>query len=558
MDITSDKISLKVRDYPRKPGPLLGALVGLIVTLPVVAIFYLGDALLGLPFVPFDIFDWMARVLPGEVITFGIDIIVKIIRTFNLGETSSTAKIAEHFMAIAGLVVTGIVASAIFFYARDHAQRRSESFMPGLILGLAIGIPVTLISTSVNFTSTVEPLLRMVWILVVFMGWGAVCNLIYNDLEAMGEGQAADASVTAIDRRSFLLRVGGSAATITVVGAGLGALLSPNPEPESEAIAAGNLDVDEAGVRPEELPNANDPVEPAPGTRLEYTPVEQHYRIDISSRPPLIEPETYVLPIKGLVDTPLNLTLDDIRNNYEPMDQYVTLQCISNPLGGDLISTTMWTGVSFQKILADAGLQSDAAYLRIFSADGFDETVSIDLINNEERIMLAYDWDRKPLTQSHGFPLRIYIPDRYGMKQPKWIISIEVVASDEPGYWVRRGWDEIAQMRTTSVVDTVATDGIVRRDSQFFVPIGGIAHAGAREISKVEVRVDQGEWVEAELRAPISTTTWRIWRYDWPFVEGRHVFEVRAYDGDDILQIERFEGARPSGATGIDSRTVTL
>src|SRR5690606_37206521 len=134
-----------------------------------------------------------------------------------------------------------------------------------------------------------------------------------------------------------------------------------------------------------------------------------------------------------------------------PMDQYVTLQCISNPLGGDLISTTLWTGASFQKILADAGLQSNAAYLRIFSADGFDETVSIDLINNDERIMLAYDWDRRPLTQEHGFPLRIFIPDRYGMKQPKWITDIKVVSSDEEGYWVRRGWDEIAQMKTTSV-----------------------------------------------------------------------------------------------------------
>jgi DMSO/TMAO reductase YedYZ molybdopterin-dependent catalytic subunit len=558
MDITSDKMPLSARDYSHKPGLLLGALIGLILIVPVVAIFFLGDALLGLPFVPFDVFDWIARVLPGEVITFGIDIIVKTIRTFNLGETSSTAKIAEHLMAIAGLIGTGVVAAAVFFFVQNRVQRRNDGALPGLILGLAVGIPVMLISNSVNFTSTVEPPLRSVWILVVFLGWGAACNLIYNDLEAMKAKNDPEASVMALDRRSFLLRVGGAAATITVVGAGLGALLRPNPEPNGEAIAGASLDTDQVGVRPEELPNANDPVEPAPGTRAEYTPVNQHYRIDISSRPPLIDAETYMLPIKGLVDTPLNLTLDDIRNNYEPMDQFVTLQCISNPLGGDLISTTQWTGVSFQKILADAGLQADAAYLRIYSADGFDETVSIDLINQDERIMLAYAWDRAPLTQDHGFPLRIYIPDRYGMKQPKWIINIEVVANDEDGYWVRRGWDEIAQMRTTSVVDTVATDAIIRRDSKFFVPIGGIAHAGAREISKVEVKVDEGEWVEAELRAPLSATSWRIWRYDWPFEEGNHEFSVRAYAGNGILQIEEFEGARPSGATGIDSMNASL
>ncbi len=556
MDITSDKMPLSVKNYPHKPGFALGALIGLILIVPVVAIFFLGDALLGLPFVPFDVFDWIARVLPGVVITFGIDIIVGIIRTFQLGETSSTAKIAEHLMAIGGLLATGVVAAAVFFFVQNRAQRRNDGAMPGLILGLAVGIPVMLISTSVNFTSTVEPTLRAVWILVVFVAWGAACNLIYNDLELMSV--KANASAAAIDRRSFLLRVGGAAATITVVGAGLGALLRPNPEPDSETIAAANLDTDQVGVRPEELPNADDPVEPVPGTRAEYTPVDQHYRIDISSRPPVIDGATYTLPIKGLVDTPLNLTLDDIRNNYEAMDQFVTLQCISNPLGGDLISTTQWTGASFQKILADAGLQANAAYLRIFSADGFDETVSIDLINQDERIMLAYDWDRAPLTSLHGFPLRIYIPDRYGMKQPKWITSIEVVASDEDGYWVRRGWDEIAQMRTTSVIDTVATDSIIRRDSKFFVPIGGIAHAGAREISKVEVKVDDGEWAEAELRAPLSTTTWRIWRYEWPFEEGSHRFSVRAYDGSGTLQIEDFEGARPSGATGIISVNASL
>jgi hypothetical protein len=203
-------------------------------------------------------------------------------------------------------------------------------------------------------------------------------------------------------------------------------------------------------------------------------------------------------------------------------------------------------------------LQENAAYLRIYSADGFDETVDINEIKADERIMLAYDWDRKPLTQEHGFPLRIYLPDRYGMKQPKWIINIEVVEEYTEGYWVRRGWDEKAQMRTTSVVDTIASDAILRKDGQFLVPIGGIAHAGAREISKVEVRVDEGEWVEAQLREPISSTTWRIWRYDWPFEEGRHTFWVRAYDGTGTLQIEDYMDARPSGATGVHSRSATL
>jgi hypothetical protein len=122
------------------------------------------------------------------------------------------------------------------------------------------------------------------------------------------------------------------------------------------------------------------------------------------------------------------------------------------------------------------------------------------------------------------------------MKQPKWITDIHVSAEYEDGYWVDRGWDAVAQMRTTAVIDTVAAQALVDAGGQLQVPVGGIAHAGARGISKVEVKVDGGEWQAAQIRAPLSETTWVIWRYDWPFAEGQHTFAVRAFDGDGIVQ----------------------
>jgi DMSO/TMAO reductase YedYZ molybdopterin-dependent catalytic subunit len=161
-------------------------------------------------------------------------------------------------------------------------------------------------------------------------------------------------------------------------------------------------------------------------------------------------------------------------------------------VAGSLISTQKWTGVSFQKLLADAGVQSNARYLRIFSADSFDETVAIDLINQDERIMLTYDWDDQPLPERNGFPLRIYIPNHYGMKQPKWITEIQVVEGYEDGYWVRRGWDRDAFMRATSVIDVVAADQAYEDGGTTYIPIGGIAHAGDRSISKVELAVCRG------------------------------------------------------------------
>ncbi|MBZ0300141.1 MAG: molybdopterin-dependent oxidoreductase [Anaerolineae bacterium] len=534
-----------------RPGLMIGLLVGLMLTAALVAIFYVADALVGTPFVPFDMLDWMARNLPGGVITFGIDTVVGIITSLRLGETDVAAKAAEQFISISGMLLTGIVASGVFFYVMNQRETDGHNLRPGYLLGLIIGVPVAVISLAVNFTARTDPAVSTIWIVLAFLAWGSAINWVYNRLAAAkGRSDQPEASAQAIDRRSFLVRVGGTTATITLVGVGLGALLRNSDQGSATSLAATSTT---SGTEPmrTDLPNANASVQPVPGTRPEFTPVAEHYRIDISSRPPVIDEATYKLPITGMVDKPLELTLDDIRSNYEPMTQYITLACISNPLGGDLTSTQKWTGVSFQKILADLGLQDSARYLRIFSADSFDETVDIDLIMQDERIMLTYAWDDQPLPERNGFPLRIYIPNHYGMKQPKWITDIEVVGDYEDGYWVRRGWDRDAIMVATSVIDVVATDQVHEEDGTTYIPIGGIAHAGDRSISKVEVKVDDGDWMEAQLRDPLSDKTWVIWRYEWPFAEGNHTFAVRCVDGKGDPQIETSRGTRPSGATGI-------
>ncbi|MGQ9887661.1 MAG: molybdopterin-dependent oxidoreductase [Aggregatilineales bacterium] len=538
----------------RSPGTdiLAGALVGLLLAAPVLALFYLGFALLDLPFVPFDVLDWAARTLPGDVITVGINAMVALIGALQLSETSSAAKTIEHIVAIAGLALTAALGSAALFVVQ-RGKQPGYSLLPGALLGLLIGLPTALISDSVNFISPADPLTRAVWVVGLFVGWGMAVHWAWAQLAAgQTPQQAAASDATAIDRRAFLVRLGGATALITVVGAGLGSALNTRDDGAPlDARASGDA------ALPPGLPNADDPLQPAPGTRLEYTPLAAHYRIDISALPPRIDGAAYTLPITGLVDKPLTLTLDDIAA-YEPVDQFVTLSCISNPVGGDLIGTTRWTGVPMQRILADAGLQEGARYLRIYGADGFDETVDIASIMADPRIMLTYAWDGQPLTQEHGFPLRIYIPNVYGMKQPKWITRIDVVAGYEDGYWVRRGWDEVARMQATSVIDTVAVHAAYDDGSGLRVPIGGIAHAGARGIAKVEVRVDNGEWAEARLRRPLSDTTWVIWRYDWPFAEGTHTVSVRCVEASGAPQIETSAPPRPSGATGLHRRSARI
>ena len=203
--------------------------------------------------------------------------------------------------------------------------------------------------------------------------------------------------------------------------------------------------------------------------------------------------------------------------------------------------------------------QEGAVAIKITGADGFDEFVMLDDISNDDRVMLAYAWDDVPLKQKHGFPLRIYIPNRYGMKQPKWIVSMEFVDAWEEGYWVRRGWSKEAMVNTVSVVDTVAVDSILQLDEEtFIVPIGGIAYASADGISKVEISVNDGDWKEAQLRSPLSDLTWVIWRYDWTYEEGDYTFAVRSYNGDGELQPTHSQSTRPDGATGVHSKAMTM
>lgn len=359
-------------------------------------------------------------------------------------------------------------------------------------------------------------------------------------------------SVEQISRRQFLIRLGGATAAITVVGAGLGLLLRDRAGTPAPASLPDAPPAAPERLYPVSIPERGSLLEPAPGTRPEYTPIKDHYRVDINFAPPNIDASQWRLRISGLVDSPLDLTLDQIRARWEPLHQFVTLSCISNPVGGDLIGTTLWTGASLQEVLADAGVQPGAERLMIRSRDGFYETIELGLVDSDPRIMLAYAMDGNLLEVPHGFPLRVYIPDRYGMKQPKWIEEIEVISAPADGYWVERGWDREALVRTTSVIDTVAKDAIFERGGQMIVPVGGIAYAGAKGISKVEVRVGrEGVWQEAALRQPISDLTWVLWRFDWPFEEGRHIFFVRAYDGSGQIQIAEENPPAPSGATGI-------
>ncbi len=523
---------------------LTGALFGLLTSLPVIALSYLGQAIAGLPFVPFDIFDWMARVMPGGLLTLVIDTLVSIISGLNLGETSSTAKLFEQIMAISQLVIGGAVFGAVLTWLgqrRTLDYQRAGLFGGGLLLLATLSIEALIGQPEAGWLPTIF------WLGALFLGWGFVLGQTIQRLQS----DPVEAEEAPVNRRTFLQLIGGGSVAAALAAVGLGRLVEGSSGQAPTASEVPELDIGDssgpAASPPEATLQAR--IEPAPGTRPELTSNEDFYRIDINTMPVEIDASEWQLELGGMVDQPLTLTIDDLLA-MPAQTQAVTMQCISNPIGGDLTGTSNWTGVPFRHVLEQAGLQEGAQEIFIESADGFYESVTMEDAM-DPRTLLVYAMNGVPLPVEHGFPLRIYIANRYGMKQPKWIQRMEVIGEEGAGYWVERGWSEEAFVRTTSVIDNVAVDEEDYAEGDM-VPVGGIAWAGEDGISKVEVQVDDGPWQEATLRVPpLSPLTWVQWRYEWPYSEGNHTFRVRAYDGNGELQITQDNPVRPDGATGI-------
>ncbi len=224
----------------------------------------------------------------------------------------------------------------------------------------------------------------------------------------------------------------------------------------------------------------------------------------------------------------------------------VTFECISNEVGGTLISNGIWRGPRVHDVLAKTAIPANATYLLIESADGYTESLPLTQLTPDS--LLATHLNGHPLPAVHGFPARFVFPGHYGMKQPKWVTRLKLSAQDERGYWEQIGWDESAIVKTMSRIDlpqdgSVAQAGIVR--------LSGIAFAGVRRISAVELSWDQTAWHEAELEREFSPYAWRFWHVDAGLSTGHYTIQVRARDGAGALQTAFPAPTLPNGADGL-------
>jgi DMSO/TMAO reductase YedYZ molybdopterin-dependent catalytic subunit len=300
--------------------------------------------------------------------------------------------------------------------------------------------------------------------------------------------------------------------------------------------------------------HASDPPAPAgasvgvDGVAAWKTSQDRFYRIDTALVVPQILPQDWTVRIHGLVDRELTLTYDELRARGLT-EAWLTLCCVSNVVGGDLISNAWFSGVKVSTLLAEAGVQPGADAVLSKSDDGWTAGTPLAALTDDRNAMLAVAMNGEPLTPEHGFPVRMVVPGLYGyVSGTKWIRDIEVTRFDDfSAFWTKRGWAAQGPVKTESRID-VPGDG----DDLSVGPvaIGGVAWAQHTGIAKVEVRVDDGDWAEATLGDDPSIDSWRQWAYSWDATAGDHQLQVRATDNSGYTQTENRAGVVPNGATG--------
>jgi DMSO/TMAO reductase YedYZ molybdopterin-dependent catalytic subunit len=345
------------------------------------------------------------------------------------------------------------------------------------------------------------------------------------------------------DRRRFLIASAGTLAGAVVLG-GVGRLLVDAQHPGG-VVSTSRL--------PEPLrsvaPIAADQSLPVSGITPLVVPSDDFYRIDTALLVPRVDVATWQLDLAGMVDQPFSLTYDELLA-MPLFEQYVTIACVSNRVGGNLVGNALWTGVRLKDLLARAGVQAGATQIVGRSVDGFTVGFPTAWATAPEREpMVAVGMNRELLPADHGYPARLIVPGLYGyVSATKWLRSIELTTREAvDGYWVPLGWAKDAPILTQSRIDTPAGGSKVAAGP---VQVGGVAWAPDRGIARVEVRFDDGAWQEATISQPISDATWVQWLASWVAAPGRHSIEVRATDRTGEIQTDQQTAPPPDGARG--------
>jgi DMSO/TMAO reductase YedYZ molybdopterin-dependent catalytic subunit len=473
----------------------------------------------GIAFPPAAVAEALVRGVPGDVATFFIERLGRwAMRLLTLG------------------AVAGALAAAAAALTATAEEERPRPYRAGALLALMSGFAALAgPAGGLGLVATGLALVIAAWVFGLTAG---------HLLDLMTREPAQD------DGRRRALRVAIlGAAGLALGGGAVGWLARRFGGPDTN-IALAPADVRARVPRRAPFPQVD-------GITREITTVADHYVVDINLVRPIVEADGWSLDVRGEVERPLQFTLADLQRDFEVVEEYAVLTCVSNEVGGELVGHSLWGGVRLADVLARVAPRRSAVDLALRAADGYSDSIPIELALDPS-VVIAFAQNRRPLTQEHGFPCRLRVPAIYGMKNVKWLESIEVVGHDYEGYWQRRGWSDDATVRTQSRIDAAASAQTARRGVPTW--IAGVAWAGARGIERVEVSTDDGAtWAPAELRAPIGPLSWRQWAYRWiPECTGPAVIVSRATDGNGEVQTARGAPPHPAGATGYHSVTVEV
>jgi DMSO/TMAO reductase YedYZ molybdopterin-dependent catalytic subunit len=379
-------------------------------------------------------------------------------------------------------------------------------------------------------------------------GLGAMWLLLVK-ARARAEPAVGDEPAARIDRRRFLglaAAVGGAAAATALIGRHLADRMSV------AAARAAVILPRARRVAPPPAPSAKLAVD---GISPLVTPNDAFYRIDTALSLPNVDPARWNLHVTGMVAQPFELTYDELLA-LPMVEEYVTMCCVSNEVGGDLIGNAAWLGVPLADVLGRAGVDANASQIVGRSVDGFTVGFPTSVGLDGRVALVAVGMNGEPLPIRHGFPARLVVAGLYGyVSGTKWLEEIELTTLDAfDAYWVPRGWSKQAPIKTQSRIDVARPS----TSTHGAISVAGVAWAPVRGVSQVEVRLDDGEWQPARLATSLGDETWRQWIADLPAASGRHVVRVRATDGTGEVQTAAVSPPAPNGATGYHTVSVDL
>jgi DMSO/TMAO reductase YedYZ molybdopterin-dependent catalytic subunit len=480
--------------------------------------------------------------------------------------------IAKYSAFLGALTVNLIVYGSlgIIIYKLLSKSNSGNSYLPAAVISSAISYVAILIIYFVLLTiadieiQSLSTQTIIIYFIPPQIAFGFALAFFYKNIhqrppsvehkDTLASAEATVSSTPRVDQNRRLVLKAGLASVIVIplLYLGLNNLLFPRERTQSRLPL-------ESQINSKPRPAGFEDPRLTSLLTSEITATDLFYRVDINPVPPTVDANSWRLVINGLVSRPLTITYEQLKA-MPSVPQIATLECISNKIANDFIGTAIWNGIKLKDLLEKSGVKPNAKYIVFRCADGYDVGIPLER-GLQEGSILAYGMNGETLDAKHGYPVRAIIPGLYGMMNPKWITEIELIDGIYEGYWQKKGWANNAQYNTHSYI-VVPGNAPIRKNFRNLgslnivvgeqIPIAGVAFAGDRGISRIQVSTDDGAtWLDAEIKDPLSPYSWVIWATEINVAnKDNYKIIVRATDKMGKVQTGEVREPFPSGATG--------